>query len=282
MNKTLEDKFEELYNRRLTEPEQALEAFTEIANKRAALATEAQAALVHENTSLKEENNLLRKGIAPEAHADREELEKARSELVQLRAALEAAKSQAKSAIADADKVHESERRKWDAKRDKLQDEVDRTRKALEDVQRKTIKPLQDEVNVLKSELRAEVEHSKSLLAKAKTSSSTGTHGDVAVPVSAGTDPKLAVEYEDLKARAELMEDLTGFTVHSKRQHGDDQVTYTCTFGDYLGEHSVSPCLALPLCFRADSGQASRSSSPSEARATCATSPIWKRAGTSF
>ena len=92
-------------------------------------------------------------------------------------------------------------------------------------------------VNVLKTELRSEIELSKSLQAKVKGVSSFDA---VPTATSDAAAQKVAAEYEDLRTRAELMEDLTAFTVHSKRNHGQEQVTYTCTFSDYLAEHSRS------------------------------------------
>jgi len=94
-------------------------------------------------------------------------------------------------------------------------------------------------VSTARTELAAEVEHSKSLQHKLKNVPASASLSSSTAAPAASSGPgsalaKLQEEHDRLTTHLNLNEDLTGFAVHSVKQD-DDGATYTCVLSDCAG-----------------------------------------------
>lgn len=85
-------------------------------------------------------------------------------------------------------------------------------------------------VATVRQELEAEIQHSKSIQAKLKTAPAASAPGSSL----SLAQQKLQEDFDELKVRADLVEDLTGFSViTSKRENGE--TTFNCILNDLHG-----------------------------------------------
>lgn len=135
-------------------------------------------------------------------------------------------------------------------------------------------------VATVRQELEAEIQHSKSIQAKLKTAPAASAPGSSL----SLAHQKLQEDFDELKVRADLVEDLTGFSViTSKRENGE--TTFNCILNDFhgrlggasflLSRSSFVRIAELLLC-----EQASTSSSPLSRTGRCATTPTSTQSAT--
>ncbi|CEQ41443.1 SPOSA6832_03163 [Sporobolomyces salmonicolor] len=135
--------------------------------------------------------------------------------------------------------------RRWERK---LREEV----KAGQEKMRKETAQMKADLDTTRTELTAEVAHSKSLQAKLKTagppSSSTSLPSSTTISSSAQQVEKLTDDVNRLTQKLQLNEDLTGFAVHSVK---DDPMglAFTCVLNDCWGQ---SGGLNFKLVFHID------------------------------
>ncbi|BGP30928.1 hypothetical protein JCM10296v2_002690 [Rhodotorula toruloides] len=131
--------------------------------------------------------------------------------------------------------------------------ESEKVREEREGLERE-VRELREEVSTLRTELNAEVAHSKSLQQQLKSgpSASSSVTAPPAAPSTsapASTDTlKLQDEIERLTQKLNLNEDLTGFAVHSVKQE-EMGATYVCLLSDCAG---TTGALNFKLTFHPD------------------------------
>ncbi|GAA6008647.1 hypothetical protein JCM10207_007190 [Rhodosporidiobolus poonsookiae] len=252
----------------LAEQQTAFKKLSELRNTRAEeaelrlreIADERQQAAVNTIQTYKTEADVLRSEVAslteaayasPRSKAARAESHRVR-ELEGENAALLA-------------RVEESERlrqEEGEAARREAEERERRWERALEREVRETeervgreAKELREELATARTELTAEISHSKSLQAKLKSApaSLSGTSSSASLPAVSSSAPaatlKLQEEVERLTAHLQLNEDLTGFAVHSVKTE-DMGPAYTCVLSDAAGQTGG---LNFKLTFHADS-----------------------------
>ncbi|BGP54497.1 hypothetical protein JCM8202_001577 [Rhodotorula sphaerocarpa] len=107
---------------------------------------------------------------------------------------------------------------------------------------------LRQEIKMTRAELSAEVEQSKNLQQKLKSTPASSATVPAATAATHGVTDSLKLEIEQLTAKLNLNEDLTGFAVHSVRQE-EMGAAYTCMLSDCAG---VTGSLNFKLVFHPD------------------------------
>ncbi|GAA6051241.1 hypothetical protein NBRC10513_001038 [Rhodotorula toruloides] len=132
--------------------------------------------------------------------------------------------------------------------------EREKARSEREGLERE-VRELREEVSTLRTELNAEVAHSKSLQQQLKSAPSTSSSAVLPLPAAPSTSAatptdtlKLQDEIERLTQKLNLNEDLTGFAVHSVKQE-EMGATYVCLLSDCAG---TTGALNFKLTFHPD------------------------------
>ncbi|SGY44444.1 BQ5605_C001g00159 [Microbotryum silenes-dioicae] len=230
--KQTQEAFAQLSELRTTKAEESEAALTQLASERQTAAMSMIDNYKHENDSLRNELASLRARRAAginvsdgerveellhviEGHAEEKQALQARiSELEEYSAAAQL-----------------EERRKLQERDHKWQKEMDRIVKAKDDEAHRLNGQLKMELKQARQELEAEVEHSKTLQARAKNVAASAA--TTASSSSAAELSRTADELATIKRQVALSEDLTGFSVVSVKQE-DGYSVYSAILNDYL------------------------------------------------
>ncbi|SCV74303.1 BQ2448_6735 [Microbotryum intermedium] len=230
--KQTQEAFAQLSEMRTTKAEESEAALTQLASERQAAAMSMIDNYKHENDSLRNELASLRARRAAGINVtDGERIE----ELLHVIEGHGEEKQAFQARISELEEhsaaAQLEERRKLQERDHKWQKEMDRIVKAKDDEAHRLNGQLKMELHQARQELEAEVEHSKTLQARAKgvaASAATSASSSSAAELSRAAD-----ELATIKRQVALSEDLTGFSVVSVKQE-DGYSVYSAILNDYL------------------------------------------------
>ncbi|KAL8286482.1 hypothetical protein RQP46_004499 [Phenoliferia psychrophenolica] len=255
--------FEQLRDLRETRAEASEKALSDIANERYEQAHKDLKSFKAEIESLRAENVELRRGsraisdaVSPKASRTSTTGVAGSSEVrvAELENALAASEAK-REKLADALKEREgAEREKLEGRDARWQKELAKTVTAKDKEAAVQMTQLKSDLTTVQQELEAEIQHSKSIQAKLKSGSGVGptaAGGNTSMSASGSAFAKLQEEFQSLKTRSELAEDLSGLSIRSRKLNDDGSSTYSCLLNDCRGKAGT---LIFKLTFLLDGG----------------------------
>ncbi|GAA5858367.1 hypothetical protein JCM1840_001168 [Sporobolomyces johnsonii] len=242
--------FKKLSELRHTRAEEAESRLREIADERQQAAVSTVQTYKTESDALRSEISALQESAfasprTKAARANNARIAELEEENAALAARVEELEKEREAREEEVAKEADERERRWERK---LREEV----KAAQEKMRKETAQMKADLDATRTELTAEVAHSKSLQAKLKTagptSSSTSLPSSTTSSSTALQVEKLTDDVNRLTQKLQLNEDLTGFAVHSVK---DDPMglAFTCVLNDCWGQ---SGGLNFKLVFHAD------------------------------
>ncbi|GAA5945003.1 hypothetical protein JCM10213_001851 [Rhodosporidiobolus nylandii] len=252
----LQASFKKLSELRTTRSEEAELRLREIADERQEAAHATIQTYKTESDALRSEISALQETAFASPRSKAARLESARvreleEENALLAARVEELEKQGEEDRSRAEREAEEREQKWER-------EVKKQVRATEERVGKEAREYKEELDALRTELAAEVAHSKDLNAKLKSAPSLAANsssaslnasgGNTSVSGATAEKAKLQDEIDRLQAHLALNEDLTGFAVHTFKQE-EQGAAYTCMLNDAAGQTGG---LNFKLTFHAD------------------------------